>query len=77
MNIGKSSIDLNMIKELGTHKEYIDELIEITFKMLKIMDKEESEITDEDKQLLKRSSELILLLEVTEALEKIEEWKKR
>lgn len=66
-----SGISSGLIEYLGSSYEYLGEGLELTRKMKSILGKKESELTDEEKQMLKRSSELVILIETTQALEGI------
>lgn len=62
-------ISSSLVRHLGTATEYLDEAMDIAKKMVLFVDKEISELTEEEKATLKRSSELVVLIETTMTLE--------
>lgn len=63
------AIPSGLLRHLGTATEYLDEGMDIGKKMFLFADKKESELTEEEKAILKRSSELVILIETTMTLE--------
>lgn len=61
----------HLVRHLGRAEEYLNEALEIGKKMILFSDKKQSELTDEEKALLKRSSELVVLIETTMTIERI------
>lgn len=65
------AIPSGLITHLGSVREYLDESMEIAKKMVTFIGKQPSELTDDEKAILKRSSELVILLETTATIERI------
>ena len=65
------AIPSGLLRHLRSAGEYINEGMEISKKMITLMDKKTEELTDEEKAIFIRSSELVLLIETTMKIERI------
>ena len=65
------AIPSGLLRHLRSVGEYINEGMEISKKMVGLMDKKPEELTDEEKAIFVRSSELVLLIETTMKIERI------
>ena len=57
-----------LLQYLDTKENYLKEGLEIALKMSNLLGKKPSELTEEEKNVLKRSSELVLLATITKEL---------
>lgn len=57
-----------LIKYLDSVENYLNEMLELIPKMTPLLDKKPSELNEEEKAILKRSSELVLLTTITKEL---------
>ena len=63
------AIPSSLLRHLGSTREYLDESIELCKKLVSIQGKDLSKLTDEEKAIVKRSSELVVLIETTMKIE--------